>query len=436
MVVLFLAAVLAAAFSRASDATNPPLSLVVVAGAGAVGLLALAVVRYDLAVALGLLLMAVVEFEPAPPDAAFALLIAVAVVTGRFPVSRVPRFVTVLVGAYLLVNVLSLLAAVELAAAVRYGFITAFLAVLALWLATWVESAWHARIVVVTWLAAGVVSALVGIAVVYLPIAFPGRELLMDGSLTRANALFKDANVFGPFLVPIAVILLEEQLRPRLLRFSRVLKALLFMVLAVGILVSFSRAAWINFGLAAVVMLGAISLRRRGGKAALRMLVSLAVVVGAVAAVMLATGSLSFFEERAKLQPYDSQRFGAQWFGVTLAGRYPLGVGPGQFEFHHPVETHSTFVRALAEQGVLGLVLWVALAGGTLFLAARHVVRGWDTYGIGSAALLGSWCGLLVNSVVVDTLHWRHLWVVAALIWVAEVRGRCGDLRPTSLRPG
>jgi hypothetical protein len=38
--------------------------------------------------------------------------------------------------------------------------------------------------------------------------------------------------------------------------------------------------------------------------------------------------------------------------------------------------------------------------------------------------LLGAWCGLLANSAFVDTLHWRHLWFVAALIWVAATRVR------------
>ena len=58
----------------------------------------------------------------------------------------------------------------------------------------------------------------------------------------------------------------------------------------------------------------------------------------------------------------------------------------------------------------------------TLVLAARNAVAGRDTFGVGSAALLGAWCGLLANSAFVDTLHWRHLWLVAALIWVAAMR--------------
>ena len=35
--------------------------------------------------------------------------------------------------------------------------------------------------------------------------------------------------------------------------------------------------------------------------------------------------------------------------------------------------------------------------------------------------MLGIWAGHLLNSGVVDTLHWRHAWIVAALIWVGTV---------------
>ena len=68
----------------------------------------------------------------------------------------------------------------------------------------------------------------------------------------------------------------------------------------------------------------------------------------------------------------------------------------------------------------------------TLGAALGNAVAGRDTYGIGSAALFGAWCGLLVNSFVIDTLHWRHLWVVAALIWAGWARRRVGAGRARS----
>jgi O-antigen ligase len=427
---VFLAIVaLSVAIVELMEGLSVSLPLAVAAGLGGLAFLALTLVHPDRAVALALTLMAVVEFEPAPPDAAFALIIAVAVVTGRFRPSRAPVPVTLAIGALLLLNLTSTAAAVDLVVALRFGAITAFLVVLALWLAGWVDSPARSRTVVVTWLVGASLSALAGMAALYLPVDFPGRGILMTADMSRADALFEDPNVFGPFLVPIAVILLEERLRPRLLRSGPAVKGVLFLLLALGVLVSFSRAGWANFVVAIVVMLGVTALRRRGARRALRLLVTLAVAGAVTAVVMLLTGSLSFLQERAQLQTYDSERFGAQRAGVAMAGDWPFGVGPGQFQFHHPVETHSTYVRVLAEQGVLGLAVWLVLAGATLFLAMRNAVRGRDTYGIGSAALLGSWCGLLVNSAVVDTLHWRHLWVVAALIWVADARGRIDDAK-------
>jgi O-antigen ligase len=426
---LLAAAVLSVGFVAATEMASPSLPLALAAGVGGIGLLALTLGRFDAAVALGFSLMAVVEFEPAPPDAAFALIIAVSVASGLFRPSRAPVVVTASIAALLVLNVLSVLAAEDLVVALRFGGITAFLAVMGLWIFTWVDSPRRARVVVVTWLAGAVLSSIVGVAVVYLPVDLPGRALLMDGTLTRANVFFEDANVFGPFLVPIAAILLEERLRPRLLRLRPALKLAFFLILALGVLVSFSRAGWINFVVAIVVMLGVTALRQRGGIAAVRMLGILVAASVAALTLVALTGNFAFLTERAKLQSYDTERFDAQRAGVAMAGDHVLGVGPGQFQFHHPLEAHSTYVRVLGEQGVLGLVAWLVLSGGTLFLALRNVVHGRDAYGIGSAALLGSWCGLLVNSLVVDTLHWRHLWVVAALIWAADLHGRTRDVQ-------
>jgi hypothetical protein len=55
----------------------------------------------------------------------------------------------------------------------------------------------------------------------------------------------------------------------------------------------------------------------------------------------------------------------------------------------------------------------------TLYWAAGNVLRGSGTGYIGSAALLAAWCGVLANSFFIDTVHWRHLWLLAGLIWAA-----------------
>jgi hypothetical protein len=48
-------------------------------------------------------------------------------------------------------------------------------------------------------------------------------------------------------------------------------------------------------------------------------------------------------------------------------------------------------------------------------------MRGAPAFGIGGAPLLGAWAGLIVNSAFIDTLHWRHLWVLAGLVWAAAI---------------
>jgi O-antigen ligase len=265
----------------------------------------------------------------------------------------------------------------------------------------------------VAYLAGAALSAAIACAALFAP--FPGAEAFVSGP--RAQGLFKDPNVFGPFLVPAALLLLEETVAPRLLRWRPTTKLVVLSVLTVGIVFSFSRAAWLNLAVGTLVLLAVLALRRGGGRRAMTLLVVTLVAGAALFGVVAATSSLGFLTERAAFQDYDVQRFGAQASGLEIAAEHPLGIGPGQFERISELSAHSTYVRALAEEGVLGALVVLGLMLLTLGFAARNVALGVDTYGIGSAALLAAWCGLLANSSFVDTLHWRHLWLVAALIW-------------------
>jgi O-antigen ligase len=407
--------------------TTVSFGLALAGGIALVAFLMLTIRNYDTAIAIGLVLMGVVRFEPAPTDLCFAVIMCVAAVTGRFRLQRVPALFRWLVALLLVINLMSLTDVVSTSHAVRFLFITVYLGIFALWLTAFVQSASHARVVVVTWLVIGVASAVVASLALHFPI--PGRSFI-NGSIDngqRASGLFKDPNTFGPFLIPIAVILLEQHIAPKVPRVLRMRAPAVWaclLALTLGVLFSYSRAAWANYVIAIVVMLITSSVRRAGARRALRALVALLLVGGITLVILSASGSIHFLEARAHAQSYDTQRFAAQSYGWKLGWTHPLGVGPGQFELLSPVAAQSTYVRAFAEQGFLGLVLWIALVLSTLVLALRNAMLGRDTYGIGSAALLGAWCGLIFNSVVVDTLHWRHLWVVIALIWGGAARGR------------
>jgi O-antigen ligase len=416
---VLLALALSAAVARGLGAAGPSLWPSVAAGVGLLAIVALAIWRYDAAVAVGFLLLGIVRFEPAPVDGVMAVVIAVALVTGRFDLRSAPLWASGLVSGFLLLNLLSCIEAVKAGRAASFMSITIYVCLLGLWTSGYVRTVGRAHMVFVIWLGVALVSAVVATLALYAD--FPGSDLLTNSFGDRAQGLFKDPNVYGPFLVPVAVLVLHELLEPRLLRIGRTLKLAALGILVLGVTVSYSRAAWLNLGVAVIVMLAVMPLRRGGTRRAGALLLTLLAVLGAAAATVTLTGSSSFFEQRAHLQTYDSERFGAQRSGIEISQTHPVGIGPGQFEYVAPISAHSTYVRALAEEGVVGALALVSLLIGTLIVAGRNVILGRGTVGLSSTALLAAWVGLLANSVFVDTLHWRHLWILAGLIWAGSL---------------
>jgi O-antigen ligase len=393
----------------------PSAATLLVFGVGVLGSLAIAAVRYDVLVAIGLLLLAVVRFEPAPSDFIFGVAIAVALASGQFQRLRLPASVVSFAGLFVVLNLLSAVEVVDVGRAVFYLSITLYLLLFAFWLATWVDSSRKARLVADTYIAAAAVSAL--LATLALFVAFPGHELLVDEG--RAQGLFKDPNIYVSFLVPPALIVADRAVAPGVSRKRRLFATALFLTLVMGVLFSYSRGGWLNLAVGLFVLGTVLFLRWE----ARRMLVLVAILVAAVCvafATVRATGSGDFLVQRIQLQQYDERRFGAQLFGIDQSTRYPLGIGPGQFDVLGPIAAHSLYVRALAEHGLFGLLTLLALLLATLALALKNALAGRHTYGIGSAALLAAWCGFLANSFFVDALHWRHLWLVAALIWAGS----------------
>jgi O-antigen ligase len=399
---------------------HPPSALIIVAFAIVIlGALWLAITHYDVALAIAVVLLAAVRFEPAPADVVFAVLIVVGAITSRFRLRRVIPGAVLLVGAYLALNLIAAVGAADPQRAVSFLAITFYVACFGLWLAAYVTSSAIARRITRCYVAAAVASALVSTLALLVP--FPGHDVVTR--IGRAEGLFKDPNVFGPFLVPAALIVLEEILSPRLLKGRRATKAVLFFVLCLGVLFSYSRAAWLNLVVGLLVVLVIVSFRRGGGRSAARALAVVLVALISVAAVVAFSGSLSFLEQRAKVhQSYDRGRFGAQSESITWGLQSPFGIGPGQFEKRAHIAAHSLYARSLAEEGVPGLLAILAVMFATLGWALRNAIRGHDTYGVGSAALLGAWLGILLNGAFVDTLHWRHLWFIAALIWAGASR--------------
>ena len=181
--------------------------LVLAGGIALLGMLALAVANYELAVSIAFLLSAVVVVEPAPPDAAFAVIMCVAAVTGRFRLSAAPLGAVLGVAAFIALNLISFFEVVDPARGARFMAITVYLLAFALWIPSWLTSTDKARRLLRIYIFIAVFSALVGTLALYVP--FPGHEQFTFYTNTRARAFFKDPNVFGPFLVPAILLLME-----------------------------------------------------------------------------------------------------------------------------------------------------------------------------------------------------------------------------------
>jgi hypothetical protein len=383
----------------------------------AIGLVLLAFSRPATLFVIGFFLLAVVRTNPAPVDVVFVLLM-LATLSRRRPFSRVPPLVGLGLALFGILSIASMLNVVELGRAFVFELTTLYLIVLGLWLSGIFADETLTRRALKAYVVAALASAILALSA--LELKFPGSSFFLYDS-QRPKALFKDPNVLGPFLVPAAAIMLEEIMRPRLFRWSWRRSLVVFAILCMGVVFSFSRAGWLNLGIAIAAVVGVYAARRRGFEPALRSLAAIAVCLVVGIGLLAATGSLGFLQSRSHLATYDQQRFGTQAAAFGKASKHVLGFGPGQSEIELNLSTHSLYARVVYEQGYVGATLVAAILGLTILAASGLAARDVDLHGLGSAALLGSWLGLLANSFFIDTLHWRHLWIVAALIWSASV---------------
>ena len=177
-------------------------------------MLALALARYHAAVALGLALLGDPGRRPGPSDAVFGWSSRSRCASGRFRLRAAPRPVVVILTVFGALNVMAAIQVADPGRAALFFAITVFLAAFGLWLpGLRGERAARARLIVRGYLVAAVIASCLGVLALLGPM--PGYDLLTEGD--RARALFQDPNVFGPFLIPPALILVEEILRPRVL---------------------------------------------------------------------------------------------------------------------------------------------------------------------------------------------------------------------------
>jgi O-antigen ligase len=215
--------------------------------------------------------------------------------------------------------------------------------------------------------------------------------------------------------------------------------AMPLLIIVGGIFLSFSRGAWGLFAVAAILLTGALFLQSRSGMFRLRIVVmtiaALVLLVAAMLVILQIPGVADMFTNRAKLaQDYDSARLGrfARYgIGFALALEKPLGIGPLVFGQIYGEDTHDIWLKALMDYGWLGflsyltLTVWTVAAGFRLLLRDRP----WQPYVLCAYVVYLGHIGL---GTVIDTDHWRHMYLLFGLIWggiALEYRYQRGQLR-------
>lgn len=387
-------------------------------------------------VAFGVFLSGFVIDEPAPYELWMAGLVGIWFILGL----RISRYTAILLTLLLTFNVggmLSLTQMKDMTGGPMYIAVSTFLALTSVFYAAIIEdSARRLALILNAWVFAALITSSLGILGYFH--AFPGAEVftLYD----RAKGAFQDPNVFGPFLVAPSLYLvhgiLTRDLKTSLLRAGALL------ILALGVFLSFSRAAWGLFLLGVVLLIFLMLLKERSGAFRLRILIlSLSAILLMVAALVIA---LQFpkvsdlFSTRAQLvQQYDGEylgRFDRHRIGFQMMMERPLGIGPMVFGTIFPEDEHNIWLKSLTTYGWLGFVSYVSMFIWTLYLGFRNLLkeRPWQPY------LMVAWICLIGHAAignVIDLDHWRHVYLLFGIVWgcaALEHKHQCDLARSSS----
>ncbi|UJW85891.1 O-antigen ligase family protein [Devosia sp. SL43] len=394
--------------------------------AGSPGL-GLAVIRartmrlLDVMVGIWIFTGGLVLFEPSPYELTFLAVLPLAFIAGLGLYRSTFGLLAIMVG----FTPFALIACfqvkfTDVSDALIFSIVTIFLLLTSYFVANYVAEATERRmrIIMNAYTAAAVLCALIG-TLAYLGL-IPGADIFMRYG--RAKATFNDPNVYGPFLVLPAMYALQRILLGS--GRSQLWSTLIYLVLFVGVFVSFSRAAWGHFALSSIIVLVLCFWLEAAAHNKVRImimsLVGAAMLMVALAGLLSIPSVSSLFEQRAAGQNYDSGetgRFGRQGYAFELALDNPLGIGPHEFRNLRIIEEpHNVYVSVLHVYGWGGGAMYYLLVILTLWRGYIGLARP-SPYRPIMIPLVATFTMLVGESVIIDSDHWRHYYLLAGLIW-------------------
>ena len=278
----------------------------------------------------------------------------------------------------------------------------------------------------------GVVVALAVVFVAIGYVEYSRRQLLLNpkviasnqvDSYFRVNSLFFDPNIYGRFLALVmlaitAAVLWSRRTRPVLL------SAAILAFLWGGLVLSFSQSS-IGALLLGLAVLSAVRFSLRD-----TLVATLAAALLGGAALLVAPNALHVHLNSSQgANNSTSGRYTLIKGGLDLFGQRPLqGFGPGAFPKEYRARekgstegavsaSHTIPITVAAEQGVLGLVAYLALLVAA-FARLMSGIRGSPA----RAAIAAAFAGLVLHTLLYaafleDPLTWTLLALGTALAW-------------------
>jgi hypothetical protein len=312
--------------------------------------------------------------------------------------------------------------ATNMSSAITHQFVTLFLAAGSFVLAGYIaaDPAPRFRLVMNFYLVACLIATLAAF-IGYFGIIPSTYDLFTNYG--RARGTFKDPNVLGAAIAPAIVYCLWRMLRdpPR----TAMLSGAAAMFLGLGLLITFSRGAWMSAMFSTVLAAWLLLVTSRRQVEFKRFIVMTALgSIGMVVAIIgiLQIDSVStLLTERATLdQSYDSGpegRFGGQAKAVGLILENPFGIGTHSFrDTYHPEEAHNVYLSTFMNAGWLGGLLYIISVCATVFVGFRGVMRASPLQGP-FIVVTAAFTGLVLEGFVIDTDHWRHFFILMGCVW-------------------
>jgi len=368
----------------------------------------------------GLMFLWGLEFEPAPVDFVFFGSWLKRIIKGDVKWSNNPLFYLLFV--YILLNLVQIPLSVSLQRAGFFALVTVYTISFAFYFSGYIKDYDTWNEVKRFYLIAVIISAMVLAVMILL--------LYLQGRLGRPAGFFKDPNVAGAFISTGALFAMTRILFGKREEIGKYL--LMFLFLLISVVLTFSRGSFLNL-LSGIGVIGLISIFVRRSKRFFIVL-SIAVVIGLISVPFLLETFRQSFRFRG-LQWYDIYGRAMAWrAGIEMLKNYPLGVGPGQFEIYSidyqksvggPMlrltpSAHSLYLRVLTENGLLGFGIFLVGLSVAIVFGIFELFRSLKSNEAkfqDIAWLLSSLVGILVQSFVIDTLHWRHFWIILGFMF-------------------